>query len=118
MTARAAHRTAELTAEQRTAIRRATRELGRRAAVAPQLIQAVHALSGGRVILHIGNERSSPGRELDLFGADGEWLGTLEPRLPVNHRSELDSRGDTILFMAVGRLDAPVLTKAVIERDS
>jgi len=27
----------------------------------------------------------------------------------------LDSRGDTILFMAVGDLDAPVLTKAVVE---
>lgn len=38
---------------------------------------------------------------------------TWQPRRAVNHRSELDSRGDTILFMAVGPLDVPVLTKAV-----
>lgn len=108
------HRTGTFTREQRESIRRANRELDRDGDFVPMLVQAVHALNDGRVLVQIGNT-SEPGREFELFDSTGRWLGTVHAPFAVHHRSELASRGDTLLVSAVGELDVPLLIKAVLK---
>lgn len=112
---RTTHRVAEFTREQREAIRRANQEIGRSAKFTPILVQAVHALEDGRVLVQIGNTMAEPGREFELFDPRGNWLGTVHAPFRVSHRSELASRGDTLLLAALGELDAPLLIKAVLK---
>jgi len=60
-------------------------------------------------------------RCLDAKGLVALWREGLLARAVLrgvtkgNAWSVLDSRADTVLFMAVGELDVPVLTTAVIE---
>ena len=112
---RATHRVAEFTRAQREAIRRANQEMGRAGTFTPILVQAIHALEDGRVIVQIGNTMSEPGREFELFDRRGNWLGTVHAPFRVSHRSELASRGDTLLVAALGELDVPLLMKAVLK---
>jgi len=107
-------RVATFTNEQRTAIGRANRELGRAAEFVPVLVQAVHILSDGRVLVQISNTVETPGREFELFDRSGSWLGTVRSPFAVQPESVLASRGDTLLVSAVGELDVPLLIKAVL----
>ena len=109
------HRTASFTDEQRTTVRLANRELGRDGGFTPTLVQQLHGLSDGRVLAQIGQDRSVPGREFDMFSPEGTFMGTIHTPFDVFHRSVLDSRGDTLLVHTVGEFDIPVIIKAVIE---
>ena len=109
-------RVASFTNEQRVAIGRANRELGRDAEFVPILVQAVHVLNDGRVLVQIGNTMETPGREFELFDRSGSWLGTVQSPFAVQPESVLASRGDTLLVSAVGELDVPLLIKAVLEQ--
>lgn len=111
----ATHRTGRFTSAQRESIRRANRELGRRGEFTPHLVQGLHALDDGRVLAQIGDDMESPGHVLDVFDQEGRWLGAVIPEVPVNHRSELGSRGDTLVYVGVGEYDVPVIVKAVLD---
>lgn len=112
---RSAHRRAGFTRDQREAIRLANRQLGRVVDFVPILVQALHAMADGRVLAQIGTDAREPGRELDMFAPSGALLGTIRAPFAIHHRSELDSRGDTLFVHAVGDYDVPLLIKAVIE---
>jgi hypothetical protein len=112
------HRFGRFTSAQRHAIRRANQELGRTASFVPLLVQGVHALEDGKVLAQIGDDMNVPGQTVDVFGPEGVWLGTLSPEIPINHRSELASRGDTLLYVGVGAFDTPVVVKAVLEQQA
>ena len=110
------HRRGEFTKAQRDAIRRANHELGREGAFAPLLVQAIHGLDDGRLLIQIGSDMREPGREFDLFSAEGSLIGSVSAPFRIHHRSELSSRGDTLLLVAVGEYDVPLLIKAILER--
>jgi hypothetical protein len=112
---RTTHRRAEFTPAQRDAIRRANRLLGEDGDFSPILVQRLHVLEDGRVLVQLGNDWSTPGREFELFDSTGTWLGSVMAPFAVHHRSELASRGDTLLVSAVGQLDVPLLIKAVLK---
>lgn len=109
------HRVARFTAEQELAIKRANRELGREGRFASVLVQALHALSDGRLLAQITPREAGSHSEMDLFGADGSYLGVVRSPLDIDHRSELASRGDTLFLPVLGDFDIPMVVKAVIE---
>jgi hypothetical protein len=108
------HRGAEFTAAQLEAVRRANRELGYDGGFVPIIVQALHALNDGRVLVQIGGDMATPGRELDMFSAEGRFLGTVHTPFPLHHRSVLGSRGDTLYVHALGAFEIPLVVKAVI----
>jgi hypothetical protein len=110
----ARHRSGEFTAQQRDDIRRVQHTMREPGRFSPLLIQTIHGLDGGRLLVQVGDEWSDPSRVLDLYGADGILKGVVHASIPINNRPELSSRGDTILFVGVGEYDIPVLVKAVL----
>lgn len=112
----ARHRTGKFSASQRDDIRRAKHEMRNPGIFAPILIQAIYGLDGGRFLVQLGTDMEQPGRELDLYSPEGVLEGVIRPSIPVNHLSEMSSRGDTILYFGVGQYNVPVLVKAVLER--
>ena len=112
----ARHRTPEFTAQQRDDIRVARHQMRNPGNFAPVLVQAIHGIDGGRVLVQIGNDTEHSGGEFDLYSRDGVLEGVVHSPTPVHNLSELSSRGDTLLFMAVGEYDVPILVKAVLER--
>lgn len=109
------HRSARFTPDQREAIAKANHELGREGHFVPVLVQALYTLEDGRVLAQIGSSTKDPGHEFDVFGADGRLLGTLTTPLSIDHRSEIASRGDTLLVTVLGAYDVPIVVKAVLE---
>lgn len=112
---RAEHRSAEFSKEQIVAVRRANRQLGRDGGFKPPLVQALHALRDGRVLVQIGGDGTESGQEFDMFSAEGHLLGTIHAPFRIHHRSVLDSRGDTLFVHTLGAFDTPVIVKAVIQ---
>jgi hypothetical protein len=112
----ARHRTAEFTTQQRADIRQVEHQMGEPGKFRPVVIQAIYGLDGGRFLVQVGNDPQQAGKELDLYSAGGVLEGVVHPSIPVNHQSELSSRGDTILFVGVGDNDVPLLVKAVLRR--
>jgi hypothetical protein len=112
----ARHRTPELTAQQLEDIRAARHEMRNPGNFAAVLIQSIHGIDGGRVLVQVGRDPDEPSSEFDLYSPEGVLEGVVHSPIPVHHRSELSSRGDTILFIGVGEYDVPLLVKAVLER--
>ena len=112
----ARHRTPSFTKEQRKDIRLAEHRMRNPGNFAPVLVQAVHGIDGGRLLVQIGRDPTASSSEFDLYGANGVLQGVVHSTIPMHNQSELSSRGDTILFMGVGEYDVPILVKAVLER--
>jgi hypothetical protein len=106
----------ELTAQQLEDIRAARHEMRNPGNFAAVLIQSIHGIDGGRVLVQVGRDPDEPSSEFDLYSPEGVLEGVVHSPIPVHHRSELSSRGDTILFIGVGEYDVPLLVKAVLER--
>jgi hypothetical protein len=112
----ARHRTPDFTAQQREDVRLARHEMRNPGNFAPVLIQSIHGIDGGRVLVQVGRDPKQPSSEFDLYSSEGVLEGVVHSPLPVHHQSELSSRGDTILFIGLGEYDVPILVKAVLER--
>jgi len=111
------HRSAAFNSAQGQAVDRINRLLGYDAGYAPILVQAIHVLDDGRVLLQIGSSWTESGQEFDVLDPRGRLLGTVKAPFKVHHRSEMASRGDTLLVPAVGEYDVPLLVKALLKRN-
>lgn len=81
-----------------------------------EVVQAIHELDDGHVLVLIETEVGEPGHEIDVFGPDGRFLGTLDPGLNIDPRSSMASRGDTIYAVAIDDFEVRSLARMTLGR--
>lgn len=82
-----------------------------------QTVQGLRVLPDGHLLVGIERVPGAPTSLLDVFTPEGSYLGGLE--LPFAVRlGELDIRGDTIVALTRDELHAPLLIRAILERNS
>lgn len=81
-----------------------------------EIVQAIHELDDGHLLVLIESEVGVPGHELDVFDPDGRFLGTLDAGLNIDPRSSIVSRGDTVYAVGIDDLGVRSLARMTLGR--
>lgn len=81
-----------------------------------EVVQAIHELDDGHVLVLIESEVGAPGHQIDVFDPEGRFLGTLDPGLNIDPRSSLVSRGDTIYAVGLDEFGVRSLARMTLGR--
>lgn len=84
--------------------------------LAPTVIQSLHASDDGLLYVQISGELGQPGHEVDVFGAQGEYLGTFELELTIQPLSQSHFVGGYFSYVGVGAYDIPVVVRTRVGR--
>lgn len=80
------------------------------------MVQAIHVLDDGHVLVQIMTEPGRDGNTIDVFDPDGRFLGTLDSPIRINRLGTPALVGDTIVSVVLGDLDVPYVVRATIHR--
>ena len=81
-----------------------------------QVMQSIHPLDDGHLLVQIEEEAGVDGTLFGVFNPDGVLLGTLVSPVAPRARTVASTRGDTIWTVASGSLDEDLLVRMVISR--
>ena len=82
------------------------------------VLQAIHALPDGHLLLQIETEPGVDSNVLDVVDPLGHYIGTLRLPLRLSSRGIPAIFGDTIVAIMSDSLDTPYLVRLVLERPS
>ena len=111
------HRSAALDGEMELRVEREIAKLGTPRSgysIARPVIQAIHPLPDGRLLVQIVEEPGEESSLFDLFAADGRYVGEVRTPLPLTSRGLAAFAGDTMAAIGQGALDAPWLIRFVL----
>lgn len=81
-----------------------------------QIVQAIHVLEDGHVLVQIEEEPGEDASLFDVFAPQGHFLGELRLEFSLKPDVPLDFRGDTLLGVTRDHLDVQRVIRAVIVR--
>lgn len=85
--------------------------------LARQIVQGLHVMDDGHVLVQIEEEPGVDSSIFDIFDPDGRFLGTVDFTVPVRYRSRGGSRGDTLVMPTESPEGVPQLVRLVLARD-
>lgn len=81
------------------------------------LVQAIHVLDDGHVLVQIVEEVGEGSRLMDVFDPEGRFLGSVRLGFPMARLSVPVLHADTIVAVILdGELDVPYVVRATIQR--
>lgn len=80
------------------------------------VVQAIHVLDGGTVLVQIVEEVGQPSSLFDVFDPEGRYLGELRLGFRMTQLGLPATRGDTIVAVGIGAMDVPFVVRVVLER--
>ncbi len=80
------------------------------------LVQTIHVLDDGHILVQIIEEVGQDGRVFDVFDPDGRFLGSMPMGFRMTGRGIPALVGDTVLAVALGRFEVPYVVRATIRR--
>ncbi len=110
------HRHPTFTPLEQDLVDRARRELGRDASFVRQVIQAIHVLDDGHVLVQIAAEMDAAGDTLDVFDPEGRFLGSMGTGFALHPRAVPALVGDTLVGVTLGEFDVAYVVRATIRR--
>jgi sugar lactone lactonase YvrE len=81
-----------------------------------QLVQGIHTLEDGHILVRIEAEPGEGARSLDIFDPWGRFLGSVPLDFAIDHRLSPAFRGDTMIAVIRDELEVQYIVRAVIER--
>jgi hypothetical protein len=81
-----------------------------------QVVQGVHTLEDGHILVRIGTEPGEDAREIDIFDPSGRFLGSVVLGFSLDRRVAPAFRGDTMVAVTRDDLGVQYIVRAVIER--
>jgi hypothetical protein len=88
----------------------------REAPYSRQVIQSMHVLEDGHLLVQIEERFAENGSALDVFDPEGHFLGTLDLGFALDPQSVLAMRGDTLYAVGLDEMDAKFIAKLIIHR--
>ncbi len=81
-----------------------------------QVVQAIHVLHDGAVLVQVEEEVGKPGGVLDVFDASGRFLGTIQLGEPFLSSVMAATRGDTLIAVTEGPEGKRYLVRMTLRR--
>jgi len=113
------HRKLEFSSSENRMISRGLDEVGlgpEDITVVRPVLQSLHVLEDGHVLVQIESDIGEAGRTFDVFEPEGRFLGSLDLPFAPAPLGVAMFRGDTILAPTLGDNDVPFVVEAVIRR--
>ena len=83
--------------------------------IAKQVIQSIHMLGDGHILVQIEEEAGRPSRTFDVFDSVGRFMGTIASEYPIKPGTIAATRGDTLVAISTDALDVHYILKLVLE---
>jgi hypothetical protein len=80
------------------------------------LVQAIHVLDDGHVLVQIAETPGEASELFDVFDPRGRYLGEMRLGFRITPVGLPGMRGDTLVAVAIGDMDVPFLVRAVFQR--
>jgi sugar lactone lactonase YvrE len=113
------HRRFSLSPGQRQLIRRTLGDDGvseEETGLGRQVIQAIHVLGDGHLLVQIEEEAGEPSRVLDVFNPQGRFLGSLRMEERIRPSVIPAIQGDTLIAVTMDRNNQPHLVRMTLRR--
>jgi len=86
--------------------------------LARPIIQAIHILGDGHLLVQIAEEVGVDSALFDVFDPEGRFLGSLRSPFSWNTLGMSSFRGDTVATVTIGEFDVPYVVLATLTRGS
>jgi len=104
------HRPPVFSQAERDVVRRVSR-MYESITLSPMVIQSLHASDDGLLFVQIAGEMGESGREIDVFGQEGQYLGSFELELPIQPLSQSHFVGGYFSYVGIGPFDVPIVVR-------
>lgn len=109
----------QLTRAQQRIVREALLRTGQPEHESPygrEVVQAIHELNDGHLLVLIEEEVGRPGNRFDVFNPQGVFLGTIDVGVPIDPESVIASVGDTLYAVSVDEWEAKSIVRITLHR--
>jgi len=107
------HRPSVFSDSEKVAVRRVA-GMYEHVAFAPDIVQSLHASDNGLLFVQIAGDMGQPGKEVDVFGSEGQYVGSFRLQIPIQPLSQTDFVGGHFSYVGVGPLDVPVVVQTQV----